>query len=74
MAELVKVETKKPAVESITVLLSKGEAEQLVFSYERYYGRSSVSRLLAEAAAGVAKPKPKTVADALAASYGFSSF
>lgn len=70
MAELVKVETKKPVVEKITVTLTRSEVDELTYCYEKYYGRSNVTKLLKDAIAGTAKPpvKPPTLTDYLARS------
>lgn len=65
MAELVKVETKKPAVEKITVTLTASEATDLAVAHERYYGANKATKLLKEAVAGNAKPLPTTFTDYL---------
>lgn len=72
MAELVKVETKKPAVEKITVTLTAAEATDLATAHERYYGVNKATKLIKDAVAGNAKPASFT--DYLAQSVMASRF
>lgn len=50
--DIVKIETVKPVVKTVTVTLSKVEISDLVSCYERYFGTSTFTNKLKKAAAG----------------------
>lgn len=57
---IVSVATVKPVVKSVTVELSKTEITDLAYSYERYYGKSTLTKNLLAAANGDAVITPAT--------------
>lgn len=74
MAELTKVETKKPDVAKITVTFTAAEALDLARGYKNYYGASTVTKLIEDAVSGKTTPAPKTFTDYMLASANRATF